>query len=233
MTAPLALTAQSVPVPNGSFESPTVPPGAPAYPPVDVWQKSPQPVWFDPAATGGITWDQLSGVFPNPVVGEAKHIGNMDGNQAAYLFGLPQVGLGQSSLGATFIVGQSYHLTVGILGGGNIEEGDSFLIELTYLDNGNNPQGVAFTPVTFNKKDFPNVTHLNDFTVDVGEVQASDPWAGKEIGIQLLSTSGRGAGYWDVDNVRLAAVPEPTMAALAALGAGGLLAAYRGSRRRG
>src|SRR5260221_3095045 len=55
------LQAATVDIPNGSFESPTVPPGFPAFPVVDSWQKSPQPpgVPLPP----GITWDQLAGSF--------------------------------------------------------------------------------------------------------------------------------------------------------------------------
>jgi hypothetical protein len=41
-------------------------------------------------------------------------------------------------------------------------------------------------------------------------VKESDPWAGKHIGIQMLSTvtTNLQGGYWDLDNVRLAAISE-------------------------
>jgi hypothetical protein len=46
--------------------------------------------------------------------------------------------------------------------------------------------------------------------VKVPGVQASDVWAGKNIGIQLLSlaTTNNQGGYWDVDNVRLVETVE-------------------------
>src|SRR4029077_12323228 len=48
-------------------------------------------------------------------------------------------------------------------------------------------------------------THLIDFQAIVPTVKASDPWADKNIGIQLASTVGFDlqGGYWDMDNVRL------------------------------
>jgi hypothetical protein len=76
------LQAQAIPVPNGSFESPTPPPGFPVTTLIDVWQKSAQPPGVP--LPGGITWDQLSGAFPNTPVGSPDHIDNLDGNQAAY-----------------------------------------------------------------------------------------------------------------------------------------------------
>lgn len=223
------LAAETIDVPNGSFESPTPPQGFPASPQVDVWQKTPQPPQVP--LPGGITWDQLSGVFPNTAPVEPNHIGNMTGNQAAYLFAIPGVGLSQQ-LNATFQIGQSYNLTLGILGGGGIAEGSSFLMSLYYLDGGNNQVTLGATPITYTAAGFSNPTHLYDYSATVGEVQAGDAWAGQRIGIQLLSTFGTGQGYWDVDNVQLTSVPEPTTIGLLALSAGGLLAARLRSRRR-
>jgi hypothetical protein len=44
-----------------------------------------------------------------------------------------------------------------------------------------------------------------DFKAKIPVVNAIDLWAGKNIGIRLLSTSttNNTGGYWDVDNVRL------------------------------
>src|SRR5262245_37863031 len=72
--ASLGLQAQPLSVPNGSFESPTPPPGFPATPQIDAWQKAPQPPGIP--LPGGITWEQLAGVFPNTPVGSADHIDN-------------------------------------------------------------------------------------------------------------------------------------------------------------
>ncbi len=222
--------AAEISVPNASFESPTTPPGFPAIPQVDDWQKPDQPAWFDPASAG-IQWDQLSGVFPNTAVGSVDHITNVDGNQAAYMFTLPEVALFQE-LETTFEVGLSYQLTAGILGGGGIAEGSGFELGLYYLDGLNTPVTVATTPITYSVTAFPTATEFIDFAVNLPEVQAGDAWAGQNIGIRLLSTSGGGEGYWDLDNVRLQAIPEPGTMSLLAIGIGGCVFGYRRPRRR-
>jgi hypothetical protein len=217
-----ALRAADLPVPNASFESPTVPGGFPALPLVDSWQKAPQPAWFDPALTGGITWDQLAGVFPNPAPGDPARIDNLLGNQAAYMIAAPEVTLFQD-LTATYQAGLSYHLSVGLLGAGGMAEGSIFQMGLYYRNAANQPVPLALLPVTFSAGVFPTATHLVDFEVGTPVVQPGDAWAGQTIGIQLLSAFGTGAGYWDLDNVRLVAVPEPTAAGLLALGLGAWL----------
>lgn len=223
------LQAQHIGVPNGSFESPTPPPGFPATPQVDVWQKSAQPQGIP--LPGGITWEQLSGVFPNTAAGSPDHIDNVDGNQAAYVFAIPGVALSQQ-LNSTFEIGKSYSLTLGVLGGGGIAEGSSFLLSFYYLDGANNPVTVGATPITYTAAGFQNPTHLYDYSATLASVQAGDAWAGHSIGIGLASTFGTGAGYWDIDNVRLVAVPEPGAGALLALGAAGILLGRLRARRK-
>jgi len=224
-----AVHAQTINVPNGSFESPMPPAGFPATPQVDVWLKSPQPPEIP--LPGGITWEQLAGVFPNTPSSSPDHIENVTGNQAAYMFAIPGVALFQQ-LNAAFTVGNSYTLSLDILGGGGITEGSSFLMSLYYLDGANSPVTAGATPITYTAAGFPNPTHLYEYSLTLPAVQPGDTWAGKNIGVQLLSTFGTGAGYWDVDNVRLAVVPEPGTISLLALGAGGLLLARWRARRR-
>lgn len=224
----LAAGAAGIVVPNGSFESPTPPPGFPAFPVVDVWQKAPEPAGIP--LPGGITWDQLAGVFPNTAAGAADHIDNVDGNQAAYLFAIPGVALFQT-LGDKFEVGSSYTLTLGVLGAGGITEGSTLQVSLFYPDASQHPVTVASTTVAYSSAAFPTVTHLVDQTVTVPAVLAGDAWAGQPIGIQIASTFGTGAGYWDVDNARVSVVPEPGVMALFALGLAG--GAWQLRNRRG
>jgi hypothetical protein len=50
-----------------------------------------------------------------------------------------------------------------------------------------------------------------DFAVTTPMVRAGDAWAGKNIGIQFLSTVSPelAGGYWDLDNVRLTSIQAP------------------------
>src|SRR4029079_9939834 len=87
--------AAAIPVPNGSFESPSVPAVSPyAAPDIDNWQKSPQPAWYDPAQNSNTPWTYLMGEFYN-VAFPGQFIENCDGTQAAFLFALPEAALFQ------------------------------------------------------------------------------------------------------------------------------------------
>src|SRR5262249_46346488 len=112
-------------LPNNSFESPETDFASPF---MDSWQKSPQPFWYnDPR----FPWFQLVGQFLNTSNGSPDHIDNVDGEQGAYLFALPDVSIFQDdiSIGGTntepthafsltYERGNSYNMTVGVLGGG-------------------------------------------------------------------------------------------------------------------
>ncbi len=217
------LRADTIPVPNGSFESPTTPY---ADPRIDSWQKTPKPVWYD--ESGGALWDQLTGQFKNTDPGSADHIDNVDGNQALFLFAVPEVGLFQDydstdwshptpthAFDVRFEVGRSYRLTIGAIGGGgNMTNGVTLQLSLYYRDAASNQVTVAATTITNTPAVFTNTTHLIDCSLHVPTVNAGDPWAGQHLGVQLLSTVDPAltGGYWDLDNVRLEAFPEPTLA---------------------
>ncbi len=214
----LALTTPAVAldVPNHSFELPAgpfSPTGVSTS--ISVWQQSPQPEWFNPDAFG-VSWDSLSGIFPNAPDGDPRHITNADGGQVAYFFAVPQVAISQV-LSSTFSADMAYTLTVGLRGGGALTAGSTFMVGLFYLD-GANPVTLAATPVTATA-DSATATALTDITVNVPALSAGDAAVGKNIGIQLVVTSQNGTpgiAYWEADNVRVAAVPEPEEYALIA-----------------
>jgi hypothetical protein len=214
--------AATILVPNASFESP---PTSFVDINIDSWQKSAKPADYN--ESGGYLWTQLTGVFSNTDTTSSDHIDNCDGQQALWLFAVPKVGLFQDydsmdwndpvpthAFNATFEPGNSYQLTVGIIGtGGGMLEGASLELSLYYRVGSNNVP-VAVTSVSNTPTIFSNNTHLIDFQVQVPAVKPSDPWANQHIGIQFLSTvtSNLQGGYWDLDNVRLAAIREPVLA---------------------
>ena len=213
-------SAQPIPVPNGSFESP-----ATQYVSTRIgsWQEMPKPTDFNEG--GGFLWDQLTGVFRNTLPGAADHIDNCDGLQAIYFFAVPAVGLFQDhdsadwddaapthDFDARFEAGKAYALSFGVIaGGGNMLEGVGFEAALYFRDDATRQVTVVANNVVFTRAVFPNRTHLTDFTLRTPVVQAGDAWAGKHIGIRFLSTVSDEikGGYWDLDNVRLTAIGEP------------------------
>ncbi|MCX8154944.1 MAG: hypothetical protein N3J91_00600 [Verrucomicrobiae bacterium] len=207
-----------IPVPNGSFE-------LPATPFVDIaitgWEKTPKPVWFDEGQ--GFLWAQLTGVFVNPASTNAEHTPNMEGAQAIWLFAVPEVGLrmdryARDLLGqrptpefdAVYEVGQAYELTVAVFGGGGgMTNGASMRIGLYYLDEATNRVPVAATAIVYTNAVFER--YFRDYKVWVPTVKPTDAWAGRPMGIELMSTTGfdKQGGFFDIDNVRLRAVQEP------------------------
>jgi hypothetical protein len=155
------------------------------------------------------------------------------------MLSFPQVSLFQDysvspGLNATYNVGQSYTLTLGVFGK-SLDANNSLQLSLYYRDTGNNivPIGTP-TTITYNAATFPTTAPLNlvDYSVTIPAVQSGDAWAGKNIGVMIqVSASDFNGGYWDMDNVRLTTVPEPGVASLLALGACGFMA--RRTRRCG
>ena len=204
------LCAAPIVVPNGSFESPTT-----LYVNFPIeryagWHEFPKdPGYIEDA---GHQWNTLAGVFVNPSPGASDRLDNCDGTQAAWLFA--DVGMGiYQDLSAVFEVGKFYDLDVGLNGGGGgMLTGTLLELSLYYRDSQGTKHPVAATAVEHNLVNFPNHTHFTSFRVHVPVVSASDPWAGKSIGLQLASLvtdHDDEGGYWDVDNVRLTTVPDP------------------------
>lgn len=220
-----SLRGETIPIPNGSFESPTA---VFVDLNIDSWQKSPKPDGY--VEGGGFLWTQLTGIFKNTPPGNFDHIDNCDGNQAIWMFAVPKAGLFQDynsrdwndaepthAFDARFEVGKSYKLTVGVIAmGGGMSNGATTEISLYYRDPAGNMATVAATTVTNLPTIFSNRTHLIDFDVSVPIVQATDPWATQNIGVQILSTVSTNlqGGYWDFDNVRLSSNQAPTLLGL-------------------
>ena len=208
-----SLHADQLPLPNASFEGPAT---EFADPRIDAWSDVPKPFWFD--ETLG-TWDQLTGVFKNTAPGSADHIANCDGAQAIFLFAVPQVAIFQDyesmdwahpapthAFDAVYAVGRSYELTVGVIGGGGgMAPGVTLDLMFYYRDAGGNVVPVASTTVTNTAANFPDTTHFVDFTARVPVVKSGDAWAGRHVGVMVVSTARPelAGGYWDLDNVRL------------------------------
>jgi hypothetical protein len=204
-------------VPNGSFEAPAT---TNVDIRIDAWQDQPQSPFFDPSQFGGQPWATLMGRFANTDPGSFDHLDNLDGTQAAYIFTFPGAGFFQDfnsvdwtgnashAFNPTFEVGRSYHLTTAFTSSSNepLTNGASIEMSLYYHGGSNQVVKVAATNVVFDTKIFTNLDHLIDFTLDVTTVQATDAWAGRNIGIEFISTtfdSNLITGVWDLDNVRL------------------------------
>lgn len=215
--------AGPIPVPNGSFEAPRT-----SFVAIQVqsWQKAPRPEWY--LEGGGFEWDQLVGLFKNPVKGSLDRITNLEGDQALWIFAVPEVGLFQDLtpsaeyVGATFQPGRGYRLQVDLAGsGGGMKSGVTLELGLYYRDDQGRRVPVASNIVTNTPQLFPTQTFLPEFTVTVPPVEEGAPWAGKAIGIQFLSTvplvledglpAGLAGGYWDVDHVRLTEIARPVL----------------------
>jgi hypothetical protein len=236
--------AASIAVPNFSFElQQVIPPAVPTGPQdfvtvfVDSWQKPAEPAYYTPTFRNpalpqqnfGIDWFGTSGAFldvnPTPYANRA-------GAQAGYVLDFNGAGFFQDSFGANFQIGQSYKLTLGVFGKNGLSATSSLSLGLYYL-NGASKVSILSTPINFSTTTFNTTSGLAfvDFSVNLPTVQASDAWAGKNIGVELVVTTAQaasGPGNWDFDNVRLEQVPEPASAGFLALG----LAAVLGSRRR-
>src|ERR1044071_4007557 len=217
MLAFAARAALPIPVPNASFESPVT---SFVNTHIDLWQKTAKPDWYD--ESGPFLWDQLTGTFKNTDPGMANHIDNCDGAQAIWMFTVAGAGLLQDyesmdwthtnaplhAFNAVYEVGKAYQFTVGLIGGGgNMPIGATIDLGFYYRDSQSNRVTLASMTVTNSPQNFSNTTHFVDFSLLLPTVAASDSWAGRHVGIELISSTtdtNLQGGYWDIDNVRFA-----------------------------
>ena len=222
----LNLSAAEIPLLNGSFESPAV---AFVSTEIDSWQKSSKPAWYEEG--DGFLWSQLTGLFKNTSSGSFDHIDNCDGNQAMWLFAVPEVGLTQEltpekpaeeqlsdqSIRGLYATGHRYVLTAGVMGmGGGMSNGVTLELGLFYRTETGSRGLVASTTITNSPAIFSNRTHLVSFEVRTPVVKPEDAWANRPIGISLMSTVGfeLQGGYWDLDNLRLMEITPPRLTVL-------------------
>jgi len=226
--AAVAARGAPIPVPNASFETPVIRVSPFARPDFEDWQEAPPPAWWTGLGYTAQDWDNTTGVFYN-VPDVPTWIDNVDGEQAAFLFATPGVEIYQD-LDAKYEAGFSLRLTVALQGGGmGMPVGNPLELRLYYRD-GLGERIVVGAAVATNTTDesLPHLRHLEDVSLDIPVVSPLDPWAGRNIGIQIVSPAQASGGFWRLDNVRLEAIPEPGSAALLAAG---LLAAGRFLRR--
>ena len=201
----------SINVPNASFETPNT---NFVDPNIAFWKDAIKPWWYD--ESGGYLWDQLTGVFLNLPPEDPDSIDNCDGEQAAWLFAVPEVEIFQD-LAAIYEAGRFYRLTVGVIGGGgNMQDNVPIEIRLYYRDSEDNKVTIGATAFTY-YRETGYVKHFNDVSLEIPPVNDTDLWAGRNIGVQIISTlifpddldpdTGRSGGFWDLDNVRLTELP--------------------------
>lgn len=204
---------ETIPVPNGSFESPSTSFVTLLF---SSWQRLPKPE--DYVEAGGFLWNQLTGVFVNTPAGAVDHITNLDGTQALWLFAVPRAGVFQELTGAggaapaTFQAGRSYRLSARVLGaGGNMLDDASLTLSLYYRDASSNAVPVASLVVTNRASLFPSRNLVVPFEFRSPVLAAGHPAVGRTIGIRVESTvtPALQGGYWDVDDLRLESVGVP------------------------
>jgi hypothetical protein len=210
----------SIAVPNHSFESPTLDPGAYTF----FTQGSGENTtgdWVQSHTAAAGTVNDTNGAFgAQPSGVDGTNVGWLVNQQAIW-----------QDLADTFQVGQSYSLTVSVAARADmaVAPTDTLALILFGGRDGLNPNVAGYVDVLGENL---STTAMNDYTIEIPAVQSTDAWANQKIGIWINNTVGSpSTGYW-LDNVRVTTtvVPEPTSVALFASALIGLLAYARRKR---
>jgi hypothetical protein len=143
-----------------------------------------------------------TGVFANTDPNSFDHIVKADGSQLAFLGSQTGNAL-EKELDAVYITGCTYRLIAGVSVSSRfppsaVEPVD--MLELTfYYRDSNDVVDIASQTVDATGQSY---TQLKDFSLELPTIQASDAWAGMNIGIALRA-AGQPGGFWDMDNIRL------------------------------
>ncbi len=190
----------SISIENASFEAPVVDPnGFGAVPFVDSWTE------IDVDTIAGTN----TGVFANTAADSPDHIVNADGSQLAFL-GSETGNALEQDLAAAYNAGCDYRLSVtvgfsGLFPPSTSEPLDRLELVLYYRDANDVVDIVRQTVDAAGL----SATELTDISLYLPTVQPGDAWAGMAIGVALRA-AGMPGGFWDMDNVRLAAsLPDP------------------------
>lgn len=191
-----SVQADSVPIPNHSFEVPMIDPNNnpfPVIPFTSSWTEDD----IDPCSLN-------TGTFVNTPPESDDHLVNSDGSQLAFLGSMNGNALWQY-LPATYQQGKSYELTVGVCVSANVPvpQGTPLTLALHYLFN-SAPADIVSVQVPAPAS---SSRILEDFSVTLPTVQPGDPWADKNIGFAIRATGAAG-GFWVIDNVRLMEYPR-------------------------
>jgi hypothetical protein len=187
----------SIHIENASFEAPVIDPcGFQVLPYVDQWRE------LDLDNQGSTN----TGIFINTLPGSPDRVLNADCNQLAFL-GSAQGNGFEQDLVSVYKVGCAYRLTVGVGGSmrfppSSSEPTDTIELVLYYLEDSNTVDIIHYTVEAMEPNSF-----LQDFRTDLPTVQATDAWAGKNIGVAIRAT-GLAGGFWVLDNVRLTELPS-------------------------
>ncbi|MHC4518580.1 MAG: hypothetical protein ACYTAS_08335, partial [Planctomycetota bacterium] len=189
------LLPDSVSIENPSFERPAVDPNDfPVLPYVEGWTE------FDVDPLGSTN----TGVFLNSPEGADDRVSNADGLQLAFL-GSELGNAYVQELTTPYEVGRSYRLTLSAGVSGRFPPSmeplvDTIELVLYYVD-GDEVVDIVQQAV---EAVGLSMTWLEEFSAYLPPVGADDAWAGKPIGVAIRA-AGLPGGFWDLDNVRLAA----------------------------